>query len=239
MRDQYTGDISDFLKYALLRHLVDSEGRRLGVAWYYDPGDDGRSDGRHLEWQNDHDWAAIDLTLHRSLSALPERSIATVEGRDFWPAGTIFHRTPIPWRFAQRREWFEDLKATLEPASLIFLDPDNGIGQPSRKHATLDELAELRTYGRALSFITFPGRTAAHTRQLEDLHAALDRRMPACHPTTLTTCVSLSNPNNPNRFHPRIRWFTVVDGGHGLHERLHRFSERLNNIPRVKVAVHA
>lgn len=238
MRDQYAGDISDFVKYALLRQLVNVGENRLGVAWYYDPGNDGRSDGRHLEWQDDDNWAAIDLTLHRSLTALPERSIAAIEEIDFWPAGTIFYRKPIPSRLVQRQEWFEDLKATLEPASLVFLDPDIGLGKPSRKHATLEELSELRKAGRALSFITFPAHTSSHPCQLEHLHTSLDHRMPACHPVTLTTCVSLPNPNNPNRFHPRIRWFTVVDGDPELHKRLQRFAELLGTIPYVKVAVH-
>jgi hypothetical protein len=44
MRDQYAGDVSDVLKFAFLRALVGTD-RRLGIAWYYVPGDDGRADG--------------------------------------------------------------------------------------------------------------------------------------------------------------------------------------------------
>ena len=43
MRDQYAGDVSDVLKFALLRALARQD-RTLGVAWYYAPGDDGRPD---------------------------------------------------------------------------------------------------------------------------------------------------------------------------------------------------
>lgn len=34
MRDQYAGDVSDFLKFAFLRALA-GEDRILGIAWYY------------------------------------------------------------------------------------------------------------------------------------------------------------------------------------------------------------
>jgi hypothetical protein len=59
MKDQYAGDISDVLKFAFLRALAGSD-RMLGVAWYYVPGDDGRTDGRHLEWRNEPAWQRID-----------------------------------------------------------------------------------------------------------------------------------------------------------------------------------
>ena len=52
MRDQYAGDVSDVLKFAFLRALAGAD-RTLGIAWYYAPGDDGRADGRHLEWRDE------------------------------------------------------------------------------------------------------------------------------------------------------------------------------------------
>ena len=73
MRDQYAGDISDLLKFCFLRALIDTD-RTLGMAWYYVPGDDGRQDGRHLEWREDAAWQVLDADLHDNLSGLPERS---------------------------------------------------------------------------------------------------------------------------------------------------------------------
>jgi hypothetical protein len=55
MRDQYVGDVSDVLKIAFLRALAGAD-RTLGIAWYYAPGDDGRADGRHLEWRDEAAW---------------------------------------------------------------------------------------------------------------------------------------------------------------------------------------
>ncbi|MER9247594.1 hypothetical protein [Mesorhizobium sp. M0590] len=54
MRDRYAGDVSDDLKSAFQRAVAGAD-RTLSIAWNYAPGDDGRPDGRHLEW---HDRAA-------------------------------------------------------------------------------------------------------------------------------------------------------------------------------------
>src|SRR5437764_14417374 len=48
----------------------------LGVAWYYAPGDDGRVDGRHVEWRDESAWRQLDAQLHAGVSTLSERSIA-------------------------------------------------------------------------------------------------------------------------------------------------------------------
>lgn len=89
MRDQYAGDISDVLKFAFLRALARDD-RALGVAWYYAPDNDGRADGRHLEWRGEAAWRLLDAQLHTGLSALPERSIAALERAAIWPKGCSF-----------------------------------------------------------------------------------------------------------------------------------------------------
>ena len=62
MRDQCAGDVSGVLKFAFLRALPGTN-RTLGIAWYYYvPGDDVRSDGRHLEWQNEAAWQDVTRT---------------------------------------------------------------------------------------------------------------------------------------------------------------------------------
>jgi len=78
MRDQYAGDVSDVLKFAFLRALAGAD-RKLGVAWYYAPGHDGSTDGRHLEWIKEPSWQLLDKELHAGLATLPERSVAALE----------------------------------------------------------------------------------------------------------------------------------------------------------------
>jgi len=72
MRDQYAGDISDLLKFALLRALAESD-RTIGVGWYLNPQDDGRLDGRHCEYRTETKWEHLDATLFKALNDLQER----------------------------------------------------------------------------------------------------------------------------------------------------------------------
>ena len=51
MQNRYTGDIGDYIKYALLRAI--SPGIKLGVAWYLYPDEGHNSDGKHVQCIND------------------------------------------------------------------------------------------------------------------------------------------------------------------------------------------
>ena len=93
MRDQYAGDVSDVLKFAFLRALAGTD-RTLGIAWYYAPGDDGRADGRHLEWQDEPAWQRLDPQLHAGLSMLPAPAPRSAEPSDGGPQlFALPHRT--------------------------------------------------------------------------------------------------------------------------------------------------
>ena len=88
MRDQYVGDVSDLLKYALLRRLAAAD-RGLGVAWYYNQAYDGRNDGRHTEYLGEDKWQALDSWVLSALGDLSERSVTAVEQRE--PEGAVQH----------------------------------------------------------------------------------------------------------------------------------------------------
>ena len=78
MRDQYATDISDYLKFTFLRTTTQTD-RRLGIAWYYLPGHDGRADGRHVEYKSEPAWRALDEELYHELVGLAEPSVAELE----------------------------------------------------------------------------------------------------------------------------------------------------------------
>jgi hypothetical protein len=187
VRDQYAGDVSDVIKFAFLRALAGDD-RRLGIAWYYVPGDDGRPDGRHLEWRDEPAWRVFDEQLCFGLTQLPERSIAALEQARIWPRGTLFHREPVASQ-AGRSAWAASMCNALADAAIIFLDPDNGLGAESRKHATL---AEVQGFcGRTVAFITFPKRQN-HQVQVDKLHRAI---IAASAESALTLRVSVAVPH--------------------------------------------
>jgi hypothetical protein len=232
VRDQYAGDVSDVLKFAFLRALAGAD-RTLGVAWYYAPGDDGRPDGRHLEWRDEAAWRILDANLHRGLATLPERSIAALERAAIWPTGALFHREPVPHR-VERSAWGMRKRSALEAADIVFLDPDNGIGAETEKHATFSEIRLLRRPGRAIVFITFPGRSMTHNALLRQLHERLVVEMDVENVVTLRTNVSVPRAGGSRSYVQRQRWFTVVDPDAELTARAQAFATALASVPRVR-----
>lgn len=237
MRDQYAGDLSDLLKFAFLRSMA-AHDRSLGVAWYYDPGHDGRPDGRHLEWRDEPAWVDLDGDLHAGLATLPERSIAALEQAPIWPPGVTFHREPIPQRQA-RSAWGARKRQALDAADLVFLDPDNGLGGETQKHATFEEVRHLRRRGRTIVFITFPGRSMTHDNLVATLHAQLSGQANAERAVTLRTSVSVRRGPDSAAYVPRLRWFTMVDPDDVLIQRARQFATTLSGLPRVRATLHA
>lgn len=232
MRDQYAGDVSDVVKFAFLRALSGSD-RKLGLAWYYAPGDDGRPDGRHREWLTEPAWRRLDENLVAGLSAMHERSVAHLEQSPIWPKDTAFHRTPVP-PHRLRSAWAEAMRADLGKADLLFLDPDNGLGASTKKHATTSEISRLRRPGRSIAFITFPGRHTKHEDILIDLHQRLTDDTGTGPNWMLTLRTSVSTPSRvPGTFIPRARWFTVIDANPNIIKRAAGFAAALNEVPRV------
>ncbi|MGH7120830.1 MAG: hypothetical protein ACREFP_17900 [Acetobacteraceae bacterium] len=232
MRDQYAGDVSDVLKFAFLRALAGAD-RTLGIAWYYAPGDDGGPDGRHLEWRDETAWRLLDEELHAGLVALPERSIAALEQATIWPSGALFHREPMPPR-VERSAWGTRKRNALDGANIVFLDPDNGVGRETEKHATFSEIRLLRKPERAIVFITFPGRSMTHDALLRQLHERLMVEADAGNIITLRTNVSVPRTAGSRSYVQRQRWFTVVDPDTELTVKTQAFAMALASMPRVR-----
>jgi hypothetical protein len=222
MRDPYAGDISDFLKLALLRELA-GEGDALFVVWYYNPANDRRSHGCRREYCQQPKWRALDSPLWNELRVLPQRSVETLEKLSAWPRGTRFHRVPVP-SMDRRDSWVLDIKAALAGSRIVFLDPDNGIGT-TKRHATMAEIQTLRRPGQAIVVIKFPARES-HDGQLTRYHASLRAQTGCSSLATLRTTVLIKQPTS--------RWFTIIDADETLMARAERFAHLLNEIAGCK-----
>lgn len=236
MRDQYAGDVSDMLKFAFLRALADKD-RTLGVAWYYAPENDRRLDGKHLEWREELAWKKLDPTLFDGLSSLSDRSVDALEKAPIWPLRTIFHQEPMPNPLV-RHEWSARTRSCLDEASLVFLDPDNGLGTDPEKHATFVEVGHFRRSGRTVVFITFPKRVP-HALQIEQLHERLKIEANAQSVVTLCTNVSVPTAPGSRRYVQRPRWFTMIDADAILVSRARIFADAVSIVPHVKAKLIA
>lgn len=159
MKDQYFGDINDYVKYGLLR-CFNKAGLSIGVCWMLTR-DDGRSDGRKIQYLRNPDrWRAYDPQLFDHLAqALTNqpRSIRRIERSDLL-LNASYCPSYVPEDEASRKTWLTNALTTLESADLLFFDPDNGIEVKSRpygrtgssKHIYWDEIEAAWAVGRSL-----------------------------------------------------------------------------------------
>lgn len=139
MQDRYVGDIGDFVKYGLLRAIRGE--KRLGVAWYLHPNEEGSGDGRHTAYLRDSDeWRHLDADLFDALGKLvpDRRSVANIQesgilGDAVFVADRLaVDNIKIRDRERWRQRWFERTRSQLTECDLIFADPDNGLFPDAR-----------------------------------------------------------------------------------------------------------
>jgi hypothetical protein len=154
MKDQYFGDINDYRKYSLLRHLGGFGRHKIVLAWALTD-DDDRSDGGRIAYLEDpqrwrgHDPKVFDC-LQQEVIEAGRRCVSSLEKSGVIPNCTYFAERlsddPV-----DRGRYFERLSAVAKGADLVFLDPDNGIEvksvprgrRNSSKYVYWDEVALL------------------------------------------------------------------------------------------------
>lgn len=165
MQHRYAGDIGDYMKLAILRALA--PGRRLGIgSWLY-PDENHDGAGRHIAYlQRPDRWRTLDPVLFDHLGALVEggqRHVSGLQHEGLLPGALYFDEiiptvgTPTERRLA-RTAWLDRLRTKLEPADLVFLDPDNGFetrgfdsgAAKAGKSVALAEIVSLKAPGRVL-----------------------------------------------------------------------------------------
>lgn len=138
MQNRYTGDIGDYVKYALLRALI--KGHRLGVAWYLFPNESHNADGKHIKYlQQPRYWRSRDPELFDILKLIvteKRRKVSEVEASDILGSASFssevlehltrelkHHQQRCTWRL----DWFNRVQDILRDCDVIFADPDNGL----------------------------------------------------------------------------------------------------------------
>jgi hypothetical protein len=188
VQDRYAGDIGDYIKLAILRHLAGGQG--LGVAWWLFP-DEKNGDGRHIRYlEHPEKWMEFDPTLFsglRSMVRSEQRTVASLH--KLFPVGTRFACdqipclvTPYSYRPLEREKWFQKVKADLEGCDIVFVDPDNGLEPRSfsltrrraGKSVQFRELVQLGEKGRTLIVYHHYFRQQ-HDQQIQVLASRLRR----------------------------------------------------------------
>ena len=143
MQDRYTGDIGDYVKYALLRYLA--RDRRIGVTWYLYP-DEANGDGRHTTYLSEPGtWRRLDPELFDELKLIvnPDydhrpREVRSIEQSPLFLDVTFSSERLDQDALAQKERrdwragWFERVLEDLKDCDILFADPDNGLCQDER-----------------------------------------------------------------------------------------------------------
>lgn len=142
MQDRYTGDIGDYGKLGMLRHLA-AAGLRVGVNWYRTPNEDHNEDGRFTQYAHDNTYRDCDPHLWASLAQIldtKQRRVESLETPDildavFYSELLDFRKVSFWEREEKRADWHRQALSALNGCELVFVDPDNGLMVPSARRS--------------------------------------------------------------------------------------------------------
>lgn len=159
MQSRYTGDIGDFGKFLLLKHLFPHQ--PIATIWYLYPGESHNTDGRYtVEEGNttiyrncyaiDPHMSNIFNTIHSSF----ERHIDLFETFDVLNNGCYFSEEVLGKREDYRIQWLERAVAFVknQQCSVVCLDPDNGIEPSSMKKLSILKQGKYAKYAEIEQF---------------------------------------------------------------------------------------
>lgn len=168
MQDRYAGDVGDFLKLGLLRWLAAPSPflppHRLGVVWFRVSDEDHNADGKHVSYLDPasaagEDLRPLDPDLYDRLREMVDsgdRSVAGLAACGALPKGTLCFDQVLSFadlaasdraaRSVRRERWFHEAMVAVDPCSLVFVDPDNGLRRDDHSVPSHRNRAEKHTY---------------------------------------------------------------------------------------------
>lgn len=143
MQERYAGDVGDFGKFKLLRHLFNTANYKIGVIWYHFPDEFHNNDGGHTDYVYKESFQDSDIDLCERLRIVldGERTIDSLEDGGILPNNTVYFSALLNFhnkytshnkrdrenRKSERENWLEMAIRCVSDCNVIFLDPDNGL----------------------------------------------------------------------------------------------------------------
>jgi hypothetical protein len=130
MKNQYFGDINDYKKYSLLRHLSGNGQIETVVCWVLTEDDNG-TDGKRIRYLEQPDtWQKYDPIVYEHLREhVLDKGIRHINviAQAKVLRNCRFYNEFIRDDVNLRDQYFEKLLKFAEGADLVFFDPDNGL----------------------------------------------------------------------------------------------------------------
>ncbi len=140
MKNQYFGDINDYLKYGLIRSILGATQFKMLVAWMLTRGDK-RSDGNRRGYLLQPEiWREYDRELYEGIQNLlkgNDRNVSLLEQTHLLP-GTTYYSRDVMDNPNDRLSWAQELIEKAHNSDMVFLDPDNGIEVSSKPYGRQD-----------------------------------------------------------------------------------------------------
>jgi hypothetical protein len=193
MQNRYVGDIGDYGKYALLRHLCGSDKGwfiRLAVVWCLFPDETFNNDGKHISYLRNREFAELDPDLYEALNSIVSRGrrhVYNIAELGCLPQSTVFFTQSVSvpegsragpiQRVRHRNAWLRQCLCQTEDCELVFFDPDNGLEVASipkyhpkaGKYIYWDELVPFWNRGNTLLIYHHLNRTVPAALQVDSL----------------------------------------------------------------------
>ncbi len=209
MQDRYAGDVGDFLKLGLLRWLAAPspflQQHRLGMVWFRGADEHHNADGKHVAYLDPstragQDLRPLDSDLYdrlRGMVAAGNRSVAGLAACGALPTGTLCFDQVLSFadlastdraaRIVRRERWFHEAMVAVDPCSLVFVDPDNGLRRDdhsvpshrnlSEKHTYLSEVGRLLDRGQSVVAYHHADRSEPVAEQAESRMADIQEQL--------------------------------------------------------------
>ena len=137
MKNQYFGDLYDYIKYSLLRQLSRRGTVSTAVCWMLTENDE-RRDGHRVSYLiKPEGWRSFDPPvfdcLREAVLERKERNIRAVEESGLL-SETIFYAPLLADGSDERRTYFDEFLTFSNERDLVFFDPDNGLEIKSVKY---------------------------------------------------------------------------------------------------------
>ena len=145
MKNRYFGDIYDYIKYALLRRLMDEDGCSAAVCWMLTE-DDGGKDGNRTGYLGEPArWSSFEPTifefLRRHVVERETRNVEAVQRSKILPNCRFYSRILTDDR-VQRQRYFDQFIGFARGVELVFFDPD----KPAARSGECGLLVDLRRF---------------------------------------------------------------------------------------------
>jgi hypothetical protein len=189
MKEQYVGDIGDFGKVLLLKHLA-GLGFRIGVNWVLTD-DDNRADGKHrdyIDYRGNDCLCCCDEKVFEQMLPLAkkkknDRNIEDLEGliRRFSESVAFYSAKYVSGRSRANCEIRAFAHLCPAVADLVFFDPDNGVNGDegtSSKHVYLSDLKRYWKRKQSLQTYHHLSRDGTHEEQVCEIESAFRKAFP-------------------------------------------------------------